>query len=534
MDNPKVNIRKTETVKKLHDVHLKASDGIQAFINTGHPNFVLVQGSRQSANSAVFSDLVPTHVGLTQVIVSSKESLVKFIMSSRYFIVCLLSIVSKIINSTIYQSYLAMVSGYDQVQALPSRYKRTKTAFSNFIKTISNEQARHLWWLEVRLETRAIIKKAESLFSVFLRIIKKIYLSIIIIASLGFLAFASVFTTSSETNSILQNTVQAESFVDETKVNLETGASSNSIFAVNPLETEAKTVIQTIVKHVTEDGDTIESISMLYGLEQDTVTFNNSIEFDQDGDIIEGQNIYLPWADGYIYSAAKDVSVKDLTRIYHTTTERIVSENPDILNSVNDTVKAGSLLLIPLDNYDVIVKYNKNESDRLKRLEAENIRKRALANRSISNNCTFSNSLKIDAGFIWPTKGHCSQGYGVTPFSYVYTNNFHPGVDIANNYGTVLSSVHSGRVVMARYGNGGACLGSKCFDGYGNVVVVEHEEGYTTVYGHMSTISVKTGDYVRQGQQLGLMGSTGFSTGNHLHFEVWLNGIRQNPFQYLP
>ena len=69
---------------------------------------------------------------------------------------------------------------------------------------------------------------------------------------------------------------------------------------------------------------------------------------------------------------------------------------------------------------------------------------------------------------------------------------------------------------------------------YGNYVVISHGTGNTTLYAHMSSIKVSVGTYVQQGQTIGITGSTGHSTGPHLHYEVMINGVNQNPLDYLP
>ena len=69
-------------------------------------------------------------------------------------------------------------------------------------------------------------------------------------------------------------------------------------------------------------------------------------------------------------------------------------------------------------------------------------------------------------------------------------------------------------------------------NGYGNCVIINHGNGYVTLYAHLATISVKNGKSVTQGQQIGTVGSTGLSTGAHLHYEVWLSGSRIDPEQF--
>ncbi|MBO8165110.1 MAG: peptidoglycan DD-metalloendopeptidase family protein [Brevibacillus sp.] len=114
----------------------------------------------------------------------------------------------------------------------------------------------------------------------------------------------------------------------------------------------------------------------------------------------------------------------------------------------------------------------------------------------------------------WPAKGYISSGFGMR------WGRMHQGIDIAGS-GSIYAA-DNGRVVSAGW-NGG----------YGNAVVIDHGNGIQTLYGHMKSISVKPGDVVAKGKVIGVMGSTGNSTGVHLHFEVRKNGVAQNPLRYL-
>src|SRR5690606_37539073 len=99
---------------------------------------------------------------------------------------------------------------------------------------------------------------------------------------------------------------------------------------------------------------------------------------------------------------------------------------------------------------------------------------------------------------------------------------FHWGVDMAAPYGTPIYAAHAGTVTLARYSGG-----------YGNCVRIDHGGGVETVYGHASKILVSEGQRVKAGDMIALVGSTGYSTGNHLHFEVNVNGSHEDPMSYL-
>lgn len=126
--------------------------------------------------------------------------------------------------------------------------------------------------------------------------------------------------------------------------------------------------------------------------------------------------------------------------------------------------------------------------------------------------------------YAWPVPSYIciSQTYG----SYDM-GSFHKGVDIAANYGSTIVAADSGTVIASvRQDYFGA------YGGYGNVVVIDHGNGYTTLYAHMSSRAVSEGDTVSKGQVIGYVGSTGYSTGNHCHFEVRLYGSPVNPMSF--
>ena len=120
------------------------------------------------------------------------------------------------------------------------------------------------------------------------------------------------------------------------------------------------------------------------------------------------------------------------------------------------------------------------------------------------------------AGFIWPVHGVVTSSYGWR------WGRMHEGIDIAVGSGTPVVSAAAGTVIVAGW------LG-----GYGNLVVVDHGNGIATAYGHNSTVTVGTGQYVAQGQLIAYSGNTGNSTGPHVHFEVRINGAAVDPFGYL-
>lgn len=137
------------------------------------------------------------------------------------------------------------------------------------------------------------------------------------------------------------------------------------------------------------------------------------------------------------------------------------------------------------------------------------------------------------SGFAWPAPGfyYISSGYGSR------WGTTHRGIDIAGGgiAGASACASKDGTVIAVSsscthdYPKSSNC----CGNGYGNYVLVSHGDGYTTLYGHLQSVAVSVGDSVSQGQTVGYIGCTGYSTGYHLHFEIRLDGVAQNPSNYV-
>lgn len=124
----------------------------------------------------------------------------------------------------------------------------------------------------------------------------------------------------------------------------------------------------------------------------------------------------------------------------------------------------------------------------------------------------------------YPTISHrISSLYGGRKSPTAGASSFHKGIDISGNYGDNVYAYKYGKVISSGYNSGG----------YGNMILIKHEDGSSTRYAHLSSVLVSVGDIVYGGQTIGRVGSTGISTGNHLHFEVLINGSNVNPYNYI-
>ena len=155
--------------------------------------------------------------------------------------------------------------------------------------------------------------------------------------------------------------------------------------------------------------------------------------------------------------------------------------------------------------------------------QEQNIQSRAKATQTNLKNLLdvieFENERKDAIPSFWPTSDtYVTSSFGGRRNPFGGGRDWHPGIDIAGDYGDPVYASGNGEVTMAEW-----------YSGYGNYIKIEHGYGYETAYGHLSRILVRPGQQVKKGQLIGRVGSTGYSTGPHLHFEVMLNGEQVNP-----
>jgi murein DD-endopeptidase MepM/ murein hydrolase activator NlpD len=131
-------------------------------------------------------------------------------------------------------------------------------------------------------------------------------------------------------------------------------------------------------------------------------------------------------------------------------------------------------------------------------------------------------AVSIASAFVWPARGRITSGFGFRQHPVFGTREMHTGIDIGAPLGTPVVSSRAGKVVSAGWEGG-----------YGKLVRVDHGSGLMTAYSHLSQISVRVGQMLHPGDLIGRVGSTGFSTGPHLLFEIRVNGRPLDPLKYL-
>jgi murein DD-endopeptidase MepM/ murein hydrolase activator NlpD len=229
-------------------------------------------------------------------------------------------------------------------------------------------------------------------------------------------------------------------------------------------------------------GDTIGEIARDFGLNPDTLISLNSIKNTRLLRI--GQVLRIPNQDGILYTVKNGDSLGSIAENYQTDTAAIQTVNELFSEQVN----AGSSVFIP--------------GARLEWMDLQEI----------------NGDL-----FIWPVRGYITSRYGYRPDPFNgKVRQFHTGLDIGSPMGTAIKAAMAGRV---------SAVGSD--NVLGNYVVLTHHSGYRTLYAHMSAVGVRTGAYVKTGERIGAVGSTGHSTGPHLHFTVYKNGVTMNPLSLM-
>ncbi|MDR0449832.1 MAG: M23 family metallopeptidase [Treponema sp.] len=226
-----------------------------------------------------------------------------------------------------------------------------------------------------------------------------------------------------------------------------------------------------------EKGDMIGDLALKFGLNQDTIISYNAVKNTRLLQI--GQVLKIPNQDGILYTVKKGDSLEKIAEDHQSDTEAIRTVN----ELFSDTIHPETVLFIPNARLDWV------------------------------------NLQEINGDlFIWPLSGRLTSNYGFRANPFTGVRQFHTGIDISAGAGTPIRAAMSGRVTFAGWS-----------DVFGNYVVVSHHSGYRTLYGHMSVIRVKNGALVGTGERLGDVGSTGLSTGPHLHFTVYKNGVTVNP-----
>lgn len=247
-----------------------------------------------------------------------------------------------------------------------------------------------------------------------------------------------------------------------------------------------------IIEYVVANGDTLSGIAAKFNISTDTIRYANKIT---DVDSLKpGTNLTILPITGVLHTVESGDTLAGIASRYKSTEALIIAQN----DLYGEEIKVGLKLLIP-DG------------------EIPEAPKPAQTQPTTQSRSTGSQ------GSSTPTRGSGSYRFPTLIGRSGYFNGYHNwAIDIPNSIGTPIFAADSGRIVEAKYGYNG---------GYGNTILIDHGNGTKTRYAHMIKLNI-IGGYVSKGQVIGQMGSTGRSTGPHLHFEIIIGGVRVNPIYY--
>ncbi len=259
------------------------------------------------------------------------------------------------------------------------------------------------------------------------------------------------------------------------------------------LAERSETVIYTV-----QSGDTISSIARRFGVSVNTVLWENNLT--ATSLIKPGIELSILPSSGISHTITRGQTLGQIAALYGVSSDDILTTN----NLANpNQLQLGAKIIIPGGSRLAVAAPTRTTA-----------RQASSGIIGIIQNNKPSALIPSGGRMVWPTSG-----YRITQ----YFSSRHTGLDIANKIGTPIYAADAGTVVTVGYNRGG----------YGNQIVINHGGGKQTRYAHLSSFDVRVGNKVTKGQYIGAMGSTGRSTGPHLHFEVLINGNVYNPLNYI-
>ncbi|MCA2001250.1 MAG: M23 family metallopeptidase, partial [Chloroflexi bacterium] len=243
-------------------------------------------------------------------------------------------------------------------------------------------------------------------------------------------------------------------------------------------------------------GDAMLSIAEKFNLKSETLLYVNAQLEDNPHNLKPGMELTIPPVDGLYYTWKEGDTFESVAEKFDTTADAIINFPGNRIDLTNPKVEPGETVMIPGGSralQDWLIPTSGGSSSG-----------------GGGNAC---GGGPVASGFGWPANSHNISGNGYGPG--------HLALDIQANEGEPVYAAGSGMVTMAQGGWN---------YGYGNVIQIDHGNGYVTVYAHLSVINVSVCTPVGQGAVIGAAGNTGNSFGAHLHFEVRLNGTNVNPY----
>lgn len=271
-----------------------------------------------------------------------------------------------------------------------------------------------------------------------------------------------------------------------------------------------------ITKYIVQDGDTVFGIAEKFGLKPQTILWGNyTVLLDDPHSLKTGQELLILPVDGVYWEWLGGIPFGEWAKFYGVSAADVIEYPGNNIdpNTVGDyenaNIKPGTWLIIPGGKRDFV-----SWSAPLGVTRENPASARVLG----AGACDPVSGGAVGYGsFIYPTNKHYLSGFDWSP----QTN--HNGLDFAGNTGEAVYASDAGVIVYAGWND----------YGYGNMIMVDHGNGFQSLYAHLSALNVGCGQSVGQGEVIGAIGSTGRSSGSHLHFEI-MAGMKVNPWDYLP
>ncbi len=272
-----------------------------------------------------------------------------------------------------------------------------------------------------------------------------------------------------------------------------------------------------VITYVVQPGDTVFGIAEMFGLKPETILWGNYFVLaDNPHALVEGQELNILPVDGTYHRWSAGEGLNGVADGYSVTPEDIINWEGNNLNLEtlgdwsNPNIEPGTFLVVPGGSRQYVT-WSAPRITRDNPGVAKFIGPGACG--------TILDGAVGTGAFIWPSNARFLSGYDYSPS----TNHF--GIDIDGDLGESMWATDSGVVVYAGWNN----------FGYGNMVVIDHGNGWQTAYAHMQVISVSCGQSVFQGTPIGTIGTTGKSSGPHIHYEMLHDNYgKVNPWDFLP
>jgi len=274
---------------------------------------------------------------------------------------------------------------------------------------------------------------------------------------------------------------------------------------------------QEVVKYTVQEGDTVFGIAEKFGLEPETVLWGNYyILLDDPHALQPGQELNILPVNGTYHEWQQGEGLNGISSYYGVNPEDIINYPANKLDIAtigdftNPNIPPGTWLIVPHGRREFV-----SWSAPLGVTRENPAYARVLG----PGACDAISGGAVGYGtFIWPANKHYLSGFDYTP------NANHWGIDIAGNEGEGVYATDAGVIVYAGWNN----------YGYGNMILIDHGGGFQSLYAHLSGLNVGCGQSVGQGDVIGAIGTTGRSSGSHLHFEIMTSSYKINPWDVLP